>query len=108
MPVSSEFRDYVLDQLSAVLPVTPRRMFGGVGIYSRGTFFALIADDVLYLKADQATRAAFEARGCKPFTPYGKVSISYYEIPADVLEDEDALQNWTRDAVAAARRSKKT
>jgi DNA transformation protein and related proteins len=108
VPVSPEFREYVLDQLRAVVPVTPRAMFGGVGIYSRGTFFALIADDVLYLKADAATREAFTAHGCKPFMPYGdKVSMSYYEIPADVLEDEDELRNWTRDAIAAARRSKK-
>jgi DNA transformation protein len=105
--VSPEFRDYVLDQLRAVLPVTSRAMFGGVGIYSRGTFFALIAEDVLYLKADGETRPAFESRGCRAFTPYGdKVSMNYYEIPADVLEDEDELRNWTRDAIAAARRSK--
>jgi DNA transformation protein len=106
--VSPEFRDFVLDQLRGVVPVTSRAMFGGVGIYSGGTFFALIADDVLYLKADDVTRPAFEARGCKAFSPYdNKVSMNYYEIPADVLEDEDALQNWTRDAIAVARRSKK-
>lgn len=105
--VSPEFRDFVLDQLRAVVPVTSKAMFGGVGIYSGGTFFALIADDVLYLKADDKTRPAFESRGCKAFTPYGKGSMNYYEIPADVLEDEDELQNWTRDAIAAARRSRK-
>ena len=108
MAVSAEFRDYVLDQLRAVTPVTSRAMFGGVGIYSGGTFFALIAEDVVYFKADAATRPAFEERGSKAFRPYGdKVSMSYFELPADVLEDEDELRTWTRDAIAVARRSKK-
>jgi hypothetical protein len=30
-------------------------MFGGVGLYAGDLFFALIAGDVLYLKADKAT-----------------------------------------------------
>lgn len=107
MAVSAEFRDYVLDQLRTVTPVTSKAMFGGVGIYSGGTFFALIAEDVVYFKADAATRPAFEARGSKPFTPYGKASMTYFELPADILEDEDQLRTWTRDAIAVARRSKK-
>lgn len=105
--VSAEFRDYVLDQLGAVVPVTAKAMFGGVGIYSRGTFFALIAQDVVYFKVDDTTRSAFEARGCKPFTPYGQVSMSYYELPEDVLEDEDELRAWTRNAISAAMKKKK-
>jgi DNA transformation protein len=31
-------------------------MFGGVGIYSGDLFFALIADDTVYFKADDSTR----------------------------------------------------
>ncbi|HUR82739.1 MAG TPA: TfoX/Sxy family protein [Thermoanaerobaculia bacterium] len=106
MAVSPEFRDYVLDQLRAVTPVTSRAMFGGVGIYSRGTFFALIAEDVVYLKADDTTRPEFEERGCKPFTPYGKASMNYYELPEDILEDQDELRRWTRNALSAARKKK--
>ena len=105
--VSAEFRDYVLDQLRAVVPVTSRAMFGGVGIYSRGTFFALIAQDVVYFKVDDTTRPEFEARGCKAFTPYGQVSMSYYELPEDILEDQDELRAWTRNAISAAMKKKK-
>ena len=107
MAVSAEFREYVLEQLRAVTPVTAKAMFGGVGIYSRGTFFALIAEDVLYLKTDAETRPAFVARGSNAFNPYNKGPMSYYELPADVLEDEDALRSWTRDAIAVAKRSRK-
>ena len=97
----------MLDQLRAVTPVTAKAMFGGVGIYSRGTFFALLADDVLYFKVDDATRPAYEERGRKPFTPFGTASMSYYELPEDVLENEEELRAWTRDAIAVAERTKK-
>lgn len=82
-------------------------MFGGVGIYSDGTFFALIADDVLYLKVDDATRPAYESRGSRAFNPFGKGTMGYYELPAEVLEDEEQLRVWTRDAIAVAKRAKK-
>jgi DNA transformation protein len=103
MPVSAEFRDYVLDQLRAVAPVTSKAMFGGVGIYSRGTFFALIADDVLYFKVNATTRPTYEAAGSKPFNPFGKGTMGYYELPADVLENEEELGEWMKAALAVAR-----
>lgn len=106
MAVSAEFRDYVLDQLRAVAPVTAKAMFGGVGIYSRGLFFALIADDVLYFKVDATTRTAYEERGCKAFNPFGKGTMGHYELPEDILEDTDELREWMRAAVAVARRKK--
>jgi DNA transformation protein and related proteins len=106
MAVSAEFRDYVLDQLRGVAPVTARPMFGGVGIYSRGTFFALIAQDVLYFKVDATTRKAYEERGSQPFNPFGKGTMGYYELPEDILEDADELRKWMRAALAVARRKK--
>ena len=45
MAVSQSYRDYVLEQLGRVTPVTSKSMFGGVGIYAEGLFFALIAED---------------------------------------------------------------
>lgn len=107
MAVSVDFRDYVLDQLRAAVPITSRSMFGGVGIYSNGTFFALIADDVLYLKVDDTPRPGYETRGSRAFNPFGKGTMGYFELPADVLEDEEQLRAWTRDAIAVAKRAKK-
>jgi hypothetical protein len=34
-------------------PVSVRRMFGGAGIWADSTMFALIVDDIIYLKADE-------------------------------------------------------
>jgi DNA transformation protein len=83
-------------------------MFGGVGIYAAELFFALMDDDTLYFKVDDATRPQFEDRGMAPFRPYGEdgETMQYYEVPADVLEDPEALGAWVAAAMAAARRAK--
>jgi DNA transformation protein and related proteins len=111
MPVSADFRAYVLEQMERVLPVSARSMFGGVGIYSGGLFFALIADDVVYLKVDDTNRHDFERAGMGPFQPYGPgtAPMGYYELPGDHLEQPDALRPWLEKslAVASARRKKR-
>ena len=72
MASSAGFRDHVLDLMAALGPVTARRMFGGFGIYLDGVMFALIADDILYLKVDDRTRPDYEAAGSAPFRPRQK------------------------------------
>jgi DNA transformation protein len=105
MPVSPHFRDFVLEQLAAAGRVTPRPMFGGVGLYLEGLFFALIDDDTLYFKADEATRARYERAGSRPFCPYpGEPdrAMGYWQVPAEVLEDADELAAWAQQAKAVA------
>lgn len=84
-------------------------MFGGVGLYADELIFALIDDDVLYLKVDDATRPAFERRGLRPFQPFGEgtATMPYYPLPEDLLEDPDALRPWTDAAVDVARRARR-
>lgn len=86
-------------------------MFGGVGLYAQGLFFALIAEDRLYFKVNDATRPDFEQRGMEPFRPFGEDSaMGYYEVPVDVLEDVTQLEAWIKKAIevaAAAKSSKK-
>ncbi|HEU4748451.1 MAG TPA: TfoX/Sxy family protein [Gemmatimonadaceae bacterium] len=109
MAVSSSFQVLVTDQLSRAVPgIRARSMFGGVGIYSGELFFALIADDTLYFKADESTRPDFETRGMGPFRPFGDTggTMQYYELPEDVLEDPDALRVWAVKALAIARQKK--
>lgn len=108
--VSDDYRDFVLEQLRRATPaaITHRAMFGGVGLYADGVFFALLADDATYLKTDEVTRGAFEARGMGPFLPYGDPDrpMRYHELPADLLEEPGELESWIDQAVAVARRSK--
>lgn len=100
-----EFLVYVLEQLAAMPAITARRMFGGVGLYSDGLFFALIGDDTLYFKVDDGNRADYESRGMRPFVPFDEkptLVMSYYQVPPDVLEDPEQLCAWARRAVQVA------
>ena len=91
-------------------PVEVRRMFGGAGIYADGTMFGLVADGVIYLKADEQNVAAFEAEKLPPFTyatKDGKRGVmSYRRMPDRLYDDPDELAAWARDALAAARRGR--
>lgn len=110
MSVSTGFRDFVLEQLGRVAGgIRGRSMFGGVGIYSGDRFFALIDDDTLYFKVDDCTRPDFESRNMDPFRPYGPDGevMQYYCVPAEVLEDAEALGDWAERAIAVARRARK-
>jgi DNA transformation protein and related proteins len=108
MAVSESYRDFVLEQLGRVTPVTGKSMFGGVGIYAQGLFFALIAEDRLYFKVNDATRPDFERLGMEPFRPYGEDSaMGYYEVPADVVEDVAQLESWERKAIDVAVQAKR-
>ncbi|MHA1538423.1 MAG: TfoX/Sxy family protein [Alphaproteobacteria bacterium] len=105
MAVNPEFLDFLKDQLNAFGPVTPRRMFGGAGLFRDNLMFALIAQDTLYFKIDERNRPDYEAAGMAPFTYEGKgkkMQMSYYEVPPDVLEDPADLAGWARKAFAAA------
>jgi DNA transformation protein len=110
MSLSDEFIDYVIDELAAWGDVSARKMFGGAGLYCDGVMFGLIADDVAYLKVDDSNRKDFVKAGSSPFNPYpDKVKtavMSYYEIPADVLEDPPVLARWAERSLAVARKKK--
>lgn len=104
---ADEFIAYLQDQLRAWAPVASRRMFSGHGLYRGDTIFALVLRDALYFRGDPASRADFLAAGMAPFRydRQGKsVSMAYYEVPADLLEDADALAAWADKAYAAALR----
>ncbi len=104
MAVSSEYVNYILDQLTCVGEVSARRMFGGAGLYRDGLFFALIANDVVYFKVDDSNRGEYEAKEMGPFRPFGEKSYAmrYYEVPIEVVEDGDTLRVWAEKALRVA------
>jgi DNA transformation protein len=98
----------IIELFAGFGPVTVRRMFGGAGIYADGTIFGLVADGVIYLKADQHTAPVFEREGLKPFTYEGKggklVALPYWRMPDRLYDDPDELARWAQAALTAARR----
>ena len=108
MAVTREYIEYVVDQLRDLGSVRSKRMFGGAGLYHNGVFFALVADDVLYFKVNDADRQVYIDAGSEPFKPFGSYAMGYYEVPADVLEDPRELSIWAGRALAAAMMSNTT
>ncbi|HEY3917985.1 MAG TPA: TfoX/Sxy family protein [Stellaceae bacterium] len=107
MDVEPEFIRYLRDQFRRWGPVEIRRMFGGHGIFRGGTMFALIHDETLYLRSDEATHAAFAAAGMAPFRyrRNGKlVALGYHQTPPEAVEDSEVLGEWADRAFAAALR----
>ena len=104
LKVSDAFKSFVLDQLEELGDVTPRSMFGGVGLYHRGVFFGILARDTIYMRVDDRNRPAYEDAGMKAFKPYpGRGgTMRYYAVPLEVLESPIDLAEWARQAIAAA------
>ncbi len=90
--------------------ITARAMFGGWGIYCDGLIFAIVDDDVCYLKADADTIGGLKAAGSAPFhysMKDGKVmEMAYWRVPDAALEERDELLRWARDALAVSLRAK--
>jgi DNA transformation protein len=108
MASSGEFVNYVMELLAPAGRVASKRMFGGHGIYLDGLFMAIIVDDELYLKADEATKAAFDAESCAPFfySKDGKsMTMGYRRAPGDAMDAPHMMLPWARLALQAAVRA---
>jgi DNA transformation protein len=111
MPTSSldkELVSYVIDLMQPIGPVYAKRMFGGHGIFLDGLMFGLIADSVLYLKADAETVNEFTDRDLEAFT-YNKkgkqFKMRYYQAPDEALEVSEVMSLWANDAYSVALRA---
>jgi len=108
MPKPTEFVRHVIEMLRRFGAVEVRSMFGGWGLYHRGSFFALVFDETLYFKTDEESRADFDARGLEPFVFRQKagdvIATSYCRAPAEALESPDVMEEWARKGYAAALR----
>ena len=102
--------DYLKDLFEPFGAVSPRRMFGGLGVFCDGLMFALVADGTLYLKTDNDSLPLYEDSGCHPFTFNRKdrqVETSYWSVPEEALDDPRMMKIWAERAFSAALRAKK-
>ncbi|MCR4263162.1 MAG: TfoX/Sxy family protein [Candidatus Roizmanbacteria bacterium] len=112
MSRDKDFYEYIkTDVLNEIDGIISRAMFGGYGFYRDGIFFALISDGKLYFKVGPNNRNEYEKYGSKPFVYTGhkgkSVTMSYWELPADILEDKGQLAEWVEKAVEAKNEEKK-
>ena len=99
------FKEFVLDQLSALPEVRAKAMFGAHGIYSGEHFFGILDEGRLFFKTDDRSQADYTARGMGPFTYEMKgkmMTMAYHEVPPDVLEQPHELTAWARRAIHIA------
>jgi DNA transformation protein len=86
-----------VDQLQGLNDVRARRMFGGYGLYQDEAFFGIIHKGRLYFRVDETTVGEYRKKKRKPFRPNARQTLkSYYEVPVDILEDQDRLAGWAR------------
>lgn len=82
-------------------------MFGGSGVYAGQDLFALLADEKIYLKADETLKSTLVAEGGTAFSwtnPETEKTIimSYISMPDDADEDPDAALAWGLQALEVA------
>ena len=109
MPDDS-FKEFVLDQLSALPELRARTMFGAHGLYAGDKFFGILDEGKLFFKTDAASQTDYTARGMGAFTYETKgktMTMAYHEVPPEVLEQPQELTSWARKAIQLADNTKK-
>lgn len=99
----NEFVAYVIgDQLAELSDMSARAMFGGFGLYRDGTIVGIISEDELYLKVDESNVEEYKALGSAPFSYTKKdgksYEMSYWKVPAEILEDRARLVELVLDS----------
>ena len=97
------FCTFVFDRLERIEGFRSRRMFDGVGLYAGPKFFGLIDERRLYFRTDEGSRSEYLAAGMSFFRPTPEQAIkNYYEVPADVLENDELLIAWAERAISVS------
>ena len=100
------FHEFVAELFEPLGDIRIKRMFGGAGIYAHDIMFALIADDTIYLKADDVLKEALISEGSEPFRfkmKDGKVAeMKYYRLPDGAADDPEDATYWGRQALDVA------
>jgi DNA transformation protein len=107
LPLSPGFTDYAVELLAGLGRVQARRMFGGAGLFRDGVMFALLDDDVIYLRVDDALQAELRAQGSVPWVYSMKRDgavrdMGYWRMPETAADDPDEAVTIARRAYTAA------
>ena len=105
MTVSASQLELVAELFAGLGAVSIRRMFGGAGVSAQGVMFAVVIDDVVYLKVDDPLRTDLETEGSVPWV-YPRdgqpVQMGYSSLPDAALDDPDEACAWARRALDVA------
>jgi DNA transformation protein len=108
MVASDSFAEFLREQLAPLGRVAMRRMFGKTGVFCDGFMLAMVRDNTLYFRVDDANRADFKEAESIPPLNYerkgGTIDLSFWRAPERLFDESDELVTWARAALAAARR----
>jgi DNA transformation protein len=106
-----ELVDHACELFAALGAIRAKPMFGGWGFYCDDLFFAIVADETLYLKADAESAEAFRQAGGEPFRVTFKdgrtETMNYWTVPEEAMESAAEMRPWGQLALAAALRGRK-
>jgi DNA transformation protein len=109
---SHSYVDFVMDQLGSLRGVASGPFFGGIGLTSAGTQFAMIMGNSLYFVVDDTTRAKYEKMGSVCFsydTKKKRVAVrKYYSVPADLIDDQEQLVTLAQESIRVAKSANKS
>lgn len=99
----SSFKDYIMEQFNDIIGISGKSMFGAYAFFFNGKIFGMIADGKLYFKVGKHNSENFKYYDSKPFVYTSKkgkeVTMPYYEVPVDVIENTEELKEWVYNTV---------
>lgn len=111
MAVDRSLVAHITEQLAPIGSITGRAMFGGYGFWHDGQMFALLdSQSTLYFKVNDSNRAAYEAAASTQFAPpmpqrRAPMTMPYYTVPIELIDDGEGLREWARAAIEVAHAS---
>lgn len=109
MALNQEYVDYIMDQLSEFDGASPKKMFGGVGVFKDKIMFAMVTSkNTFYFRVNNQLIPRFEAEGMEAFDHEKKgKGMPYWSAPAHVIEDKQLMKQWAEASFEAAFLAKK-
>ena len=108
MVASDSFGEFLREQLAPLGHITLRGMFGKTGVFCNGLMLGMVADNTLYFRVDDHSRATFKEAASSPPLNYEKqgraIDLAFWRAPERLFDEPDELVRWGQAALAAARR----
>lgn len=101
----NDYAKEIRDRLWFLGPITTKNMFGTIAFVREGVFFGSISKGKLYFKIDKTSMKQYDEYGMGPFSTRRK-SLDYFEVPQEILNDNQLFQEWAKTALNAALKKK--
>ncbi|CAN5574816.1 hypothetical protein BH09CHL1_BH09CHL1_24570 [soil metagenome] len=110
---SQGFAEYIIEQLDGLGNVTTKRFFSGTALNIGDLQLGFVSsEETLYLRLSTEDRAELETLGGEPFS-YGRKTgkttstPGYFSVPAEIIDDREAINDWCQRAYSYARENYK-